>query len=155
MPDELAEVARRNTESIIEWGARLEVIQDNLFLRVQILVEQRAALGLEYRGSLQHQRRQLRWTSRQFRRLYCGCSRHYKELRLSRQRFSEHLLNLIPYISLLEADSLSSYDFFGGTVDHFFHQWVALRDVHEEARRARDRNFLSRGELASIRSALE
>ena len=64
------------------------------------------------------------------------------------------MLNLIPYISLLEADSLSSYVFLGGTVDHFLHQWVALRDVHEEARRARDRNFLSRGEFSFIRAAL-
>ena len=102
----------------------------------------------------QHQRRQLRWTPRIFRRLFHSCSRQFNELLLARQRFSEHLLNLIPHISLLESDSLAAYDFFGGTIDHYRDQWQVRRDLHNEARRARDLNFRSRGEFASIRTAL-
>ena len=70
MPDLLAEVARINFVFITEWGESLERVHDNLFHLVQILVEQRAALNLEFRGPLQHQRRQLRWTGRQFRRFF-------------------------------------------------------------------------------------
>ena len=118
-------------------------------------MEQRAALNVEFRGSVQHQRRQLRWTSRQFRRFYYSCLRQYRKLKSARQRFSEHLLHLIPYIRQLEAESLVAYDFFGGVVDHYYHQWVALKVVLEAARLERDRNFSRRGELASVSATLE
>ena len=150
MPDELIVTVRDNSEYILERGAHLDYMQANLIERINILVEQHSSLGIPYRGSLQRQRRQARWTSRQFRRLFYSCARRYRDLRLLRQQFSEFLLPRIPQLYLLLSEALSSYDFFGGIIDHYLYQAESLREALGVARRARDGNFASRGVVASL-----